>query len=271
MILRDYDGNVLITTQPDHAELSGQLASYWGNDQFAAPDPFDVMVVTALEHDNGWRKWDNRPTIDPKKRFAYDFINLPTINHLTLYRRGIYRALNEDPYMGLLVSMHGVGLYNQRYGTDTHLVKQYDTADEKGMVDIFIAEQGVQQKRLRESLSTTPGYKRFSTDNYIWANYKLLQVWDKLSVYFCLKGATDVVLNAVPLDYNGKETTLTVKKVGENAVNVSPYPFSRSPLTVSLRSRLVPKREFADDKSFRETYYRSERVDLRFTINRITE
>jgi hypothetical protein len=37
--------------------------------------------------------------------------------HVPLYRRGIALAAAHDPTTGLLVSMHGAGLYNDCYGT----------------------------------------------------------------------------------------------------------------------------------------------------------
>ncbi len=59
---------VWLITQPAHAELSGQLAAHWGNEEFAAPGHFAAsadservrreVVLAVAEHDNGWWEWE---------------------------------------------------------------------------------------------------------------------------------------------------------------------------------------------------------------------
>ena len=49
------------------------------------------------------------------------FLDVHVPAHLAFYRAGIAAITDEDPYAGLLVSMHGAGIYRQRYGSDTSL------------------------------------------------------------------------------------------------------------------------------------------------------
>ncbi|MFQ5998879.1 MAG: DUF3891 family protein [Candidatus Bathyarchaeia archaeon] len=266
MIVRPINGTLLLATQPDHAELSGQLAAHWGNDNFSLPEPYTTMVVGTTVHDNGWQDWDNRPSLNQEKRTIWDFITLPTIEHVSLYRQGIHRALEAGPYTGLMVCMHGTGLYKQRYGTDPVLVRHFFTEDDKQLAKSFVEEQELEQKRLRNIISKDSEYRRYSTDTHIWANYKLLQIFDRLSVYLCLKGATDVTLSPTPTKYGMEDVSITMKKVKDNTVSLTPYPFSKSPLKVSTRGRLVPNISYESDEHFREIYYKAERVDLNFEI-----
>ena len=48
--------------------------------------------------------------------------------HLAFYRACIAAVSDQDPYAGLLVSMHGAGIYRGRYGTQPSLKITY--ADE---------------------------------------------------------------------------------------------------------------------------------------------
>jgi len=59
--------------------------------------------------------------------------------------RGIQQAAEHDPTTGLLVSMHGAGLYNDRYGT-FRLAEQLVSDSERALVDEFLAEQALFQR-----------------------------------------------------------------------------------------------------------------------------
>src|SRR2546422_8828615 len=89
MITREYDGQLLVVTQPHHAELAGQLAAHWGNGGFHELEPLLPMIRAANEHDNGWREGDNRPTVDPKTGLPYTFATLSYGGHARIYWRRI--------------------------------------------------------------------------------------------------------------------------------------------------------------------------------------
>ncbi len=64
---------VWLITQPAHAELSGQMAAHWGNEEFATPGHFAAsadservrreVVLAVAEHDNGWWEWEADPPL----------------------------------------------------------------------------------------------------------------------------------------------------------------------------------------------------------------
>ena len=117
MIVREYQGKLLLVRQTDHMTLSGQLAEVWGNDRFARPVPFGPLVVAAAEHDAGWAAWESAPKVDPATRRPYQFTDLPVEEHLALYREGVNAVAARGAHAGLLVNLHCQGLYNQRFGT----------------------------------------------------------------------------------------------------------------------------------------------------------
>jgi hypothetical protein len=51
-------------------------------------------------------------------------------------------------------------------------------------------------------------------------------------------------------------------------VTLAPYPFRREPLSISILTRRVPKRHYADDVDFQNTLARAPYVPTRFTLRR---
>src|SRR5207237_927086 len=83
-------------------------------------------------------------------------------------RAGTAAITEQDPYAGLLVSMHGAGIYRERYGLDPGLGLSR-AADVQDEVDAFVAEQEA----------------KFDLDEHR-AEYDLLQFYDRFSLYFCM-------------------------------------------------------------------------------------
>jgi hypothetical protein len=157
----------------------------------------------------------------------------------------IAAVLDQDPYAGLLVSMHGAGIYRGRYGTQPSLRLTF-ADEERDQVEAFVAEQEELHARLVAALGVP--------ENERWTNYRLLQVYDRLSLYFCLRdveaGEPDT-LEPVPRDYDGEEAAVSVEPAGPWRVTLSPYPFAESRATFRLVRRVFPKREGLDGESFR--------------------
>ena len=91
---------------------------------------------------------------------------------------GIAAVTDEDPYAGLLVSMHGAGIYRQRYGAQPEL-KLSRAGEVKELVEAFVAEQEASHPIRRDEIGVT--------DEERWADYHRLQVYDRFSLFFCLK------------------------------------------------------------------------------------
>lgn len=256
MIVRSTDGDLLLVRQTDHAALSGALAREWGNDTFVRPEPFDSVCLASALHDNGWLQWDGAPKIDPATGFPYQFTDLPVEEHLTFYLRGIAQVMEQDRYAGLLVSMHCSGIYKQRYGTDPGLKLRRHTPEVEHVVQDFLSRLESQQKDLRAELrgSGALKLKRSNLEEAaIWSNYKLLQMMDRLSLYFCMAPITPRILGSAPLDYEENDVELSLNPVNDDAVVISPYPFRRSPLHISVEARVLPKQAYQSDEHLRAT------------------
>jgi Protein of unknown function (DUF3891) len=260
MIVRDRGDSWQIVLQPDHADLSGQFARAWGDGAgFAAPRPLGSVVVAAARHDDGWAVWERAPALDRDGKAPRNFLDVEVASHLAFYRAMIAAVLDHDPYAGLLVSMHGAGIYRGRYGTQPSLRLTF--ADEElEAVEAFVAEQEALHAELAPRLGVT--------DDERWVNYRLLQVYDRLSLYFCLRdveaGETDT-LEPAPRGYDGaEEASLRIEPEGPWRVRIDPYPFAERPARFTLVRRVLPKEPHADGDAFRRRFEAtaSDRVEI---------
>jgi hypothetical protein len=113
--------------------------------------------------------------------------------------------------------MHGAGIYRQRYGLDEALGLAR-AGEARGDVEAFVAEQ-------EAKFGGDPGERR--------EDYELLQLFDRLSLYFCLRD----LVGGEPAELQG----YTIEPVGPWRVKLEPYPFAESPGSFSLVRRVVPK------------------------------
>lgn len=248
MIVRDAGEAWQVVLQPDHAELSAQLCRAWGSNGLVAPAPAEPLEIASRRHDDGWAVWERSPSLNPDTGAPRGFLQVQVPLHLAFYRACITAVADEDPYAGLLVSMHGAGIYRERYGTQPGMSPTH-AHEVQELVDEFVAEQEASHSDRAASLGLDEQER--------WVNYKFVQLFDRLSLYFCLKdveqGASDE-LGPVPVDYEGAETTLQIDPVRSWQVRLDPYPFVRSPLEFELRRRVLPKGTWADDRAFRRDF-----------------
>lgn len=196
----------------------------------------------------------------PPRNNRGSFFKLSPHEHVPLYRRGIQEAAEYDPYTGLLVSMHGAGLYNDRYGT-FRLAEQHFSAEERAIVDEFLAEQALFQESLAERVLGRRAHTHITADPQVWTNYRLLQVWDRLSLQYAFRLAADGSIGPVP-GPSGSDGTLTCTARGEFSLVLDPYPFDTSPCTFPLAARLIADRPYRTPEGFLEALTRAPETTL---------
>ncbi|MER3409241.1 MAG: hypothetical protein C4306_03855, partial [Thermoleophilia bacterium] len=172
MIVRDLGRVWQVVLQTDHADLAAAFATAW-----AEQGPRHAsLIVAARRHDDGWAVWERSPLVDPQTNAPVNFLDVDVPTHLAFYRAAIAAVTAEDPYAGLLVSMHGAGIYRRRYGLDSApgLTHAGEVAEQ---VDAFVAEQEAGYARRMAEAGVD--------DERRWVDYGLLQLYDRLSLYFC--------------------------------------------------------------------------------------
>jgi hypothetical protein len=212
VIVRDRGDSWQVVMQTDHADLAAAFARAW------RPPVSDSLVVAAERHDDGWAVWEQAPRIGDDGK-PVNFLEVDVRSHLAFYRAGIAAITEQDPHAGLLVSMHGAGIYRQRYGLDPALglARAAEVQDE---VEAFVAEQ-------EAKFGGEPGEHR--------EEYELLQIFDRLSLYFCMRDAENGEPD--PVELQG----YTLEATGPWSVRLAPFPFGDAPATFSLRRRVIEK------------------------------
>jgi hypothetical protein len=277
MIIAENSEYYRMISQNDHGDLAGQFAAHWGNEQFAKLEPYQSMVLAAETHDNGWWDWDIYPSID-EQGAPIPFTRTPREFRSTFYGKGIDNVVARDPYAGLVVSMHGVGLPQKRYGTMPTMVDRDDPYSQK-----FIAEREPTHKEMIDKLSRMEQYAGLTSRERIWHNYLLMQVFDRLSLFFCSnfditavaaagahtkegKAYYGATIQPTPLKPGDEQGQIQLRVIDGQTVVVDPYPFDESPLRVSVRAKLIPKIKYKSQEEFREIYGKAQRQEFIFTL-----
>jgi hypothetical protein len=260
MLVRDRGDFWQLVRQPDHADLSGQFARAWGGAAVAPLRNAGSLALAATRHDDGWAVFDRRPAWDADNGRPRNFLDVPIGSHLAFYRACIQVVTEEDAYAGLMVSMHGAGIYNGRYGTQPSLSLR-NIAGHEDEVRSFVEEQEASRPAWVSQLGID--------DAELWGNYKLLQIYDRLSLAFCLRewessDAQPDTIEPCPLDYSGAEVELRLEPLGPWRVRLEPYPFASSPARFTLVRKLLLQAPFEGNEDFRKAYFgtRAELVEI---------
>jgi hypothetical protein len=267
MIIQEQGDQLILIRQTDHAMLSGFFARNLGNRLFSRPEPFESFCLAAAEHDNGWSEWELLPQIDPKTFTPYNFMSIPTEEHIALYQRGIERVVRVDHYAGLLVSMHCAGLYDRTRATMPGFSAKYVKSSESQLVSDFLQRLRLQQLRLKVDLRADPVMKDYADDHSLQANLQRLEALDRLSLYFCLAPLDGSTIDAVPVNGNGTEADWDLQPAGSSLVTLQPYPFAKDPLEISILARRVPKRPYADENEFHKILALAPYYAINFTVS----
>lgn len=267
MIIQEQGGQFVVIRQTDHAILAGFFAREWGNEIFSRPEPNDSFRLAAAEHDNGWTEWELSPQIDYATFTPYTFMSIPTGQHIEIYKRGIDRIVKADRYAGLLTTMHVAGLYDRARATMPGYSAKYVKSNETGLAADFVQRLRLQQLRLKVDLRGDAARKDFADEKILQCNLQRLDALDRLALYFCLAPQTETTIDGVPLDDQGREADWELRPRGNNAVTMTPYPFRRDPLDISILARRIPKQRYADDYDVQKTLALAPFFALQFTLS----
>ena len=268
MIISHYHGQLFLVTQPEHSELVGQIAAQWGNGVVDRAEPYRSMVVLAAEHDHAWSGEDNQPSFNSENNRPHDYITLPYDLHTAIYQKGTRDTALHDSYAGLLLSMHGLGIYNQRFGTDAGQVRPMRNDYERTVIEKYVNEEEHFQEQLKQHFATIEGYESFMDESHIWTNYLLMQIWDRLGLLLCKRQESSFVLEPVPMHYGSSDkAAIQFEWEGDGVFQVDPYPFSKDEMVLHFKGRLLPDCEYASQADYHDHYYGAERVPVSYRFH----
>ena len=248
MLIQREDGTLTVVRQTDHMAQVARIAEQWGNARFPAPEHREETIRAAGLHDNGWRDWEEQPTLVPETGRPRNLGEIETPVHAAFYRAGVERAVAIDPYTGLLASLHAAVLYAGVEGWDLQTLVP-PAHDEKSEVErAFIAGQVALQQRLRDALATSPRYGAAVHPARLWSAYLRLRAWDQLSLYFIYSGMGDGQLDHVPT-VDG-ETAVALRQLDLRTATADPWPFSRDRVVFPVVAARVPDRRYSCGDEF---------------------
>jgi Protein of unknown function (DUF3891) len=264
MLIQREDGMLVVVRQTDHMAQVAQIAEVWGNADFPAPEHREETIRAAALHDNGWRDWEEHPTLVPETGRPRNLGDVETAVHATFYRAGVERAVAIDPYTGLLVSMHATALYAGVDRWDPQTLTPPTRDDLSEVERSFIARQAAVQRRLREDLATSPRYARSVAPARLWPAYLRLRAWDRLSLYFVYFGLGDGYLDHVPTADG--EATVGLRQIGPRSATADPWPFDRDAVAFPVVTVRVPDRHYDDGEEFLHVLANTEPEVQEFTM-----
>jgi Protein of unknown function (DUF3891) len=260
IVRKEANGEQLLVGQTDHSRLAGYFASHWGNGVFAIPDPFESVVRAATFHDYGYLRYESAPVFNPETGGTPNFRDVLTdANRLSEYQWCFDWFLGPDPYASTLASMHRTGLWRGRYDALFH--PPHNILQQKPEVDEFVAKYEAQHAKIIPERGWDPQQMR--------TNYRLLQVWDLLSLYFSCESPIDEYIEPVPTSYrdaDGEGVRMTIAPVGATTIAVDPYPFDVDPLRIQLTSRRMKQVTFADHDAFIKAFFQAPLEVLQFEL-----
>ncbi len=235
--------------QADHARMSGQFASQFGNRQFAKPVPHDLMVYIVSHHDEGWQPVDGLREQSPATGLPHHLTQTP-LPYLIRTSKGS-PDFNEKhhAYCGLLSSMHTYGLFNGRYGMSDFIFIDKIAEEHKAAAQQMLADELARQERLKAALAADPETAAWVEQTALFNNYKLLQFFDTLSLYFHMTHAEarkEASFLNVP-DGQGNNLMLQIAPRGDGSYALSPFPFEDESIEVRVEGRFItPQPQGAD-------------------------
>jgi hypothetical protein len=261
-----------LVTHPEHAHLAGEFANRWGNDQFASPEPREQVLRGIYSHDDGRRSRDAEPVITRQgktaafsselvgKYSAFEEIDLTA--YLAVRREAVQLMATVDPYAAILISMHTHNLLSER--ADRSTIR----ANELQWLDAFLEEQMTLQRALREQLIAERWMAlEYLTPESLLKHFQLLQACDNLSLLSCVDFDGDATLLHPFAMKDGGATAIKVKRVGERAFRLTPYPFAESDLSFTFSARHVPRKTFASSEELRGRLNSAQAVDFFVSVS----
>jgi len=221
MLIRDDGDSWLAIPQPAHALLSGQVARDWGNERFAAPDPYESVCLGAEQHDVAWTSWDLRPPLNAEARRSASFLEAPFEERLAIWDGAPERMLAQDPFAALLVSLHGRNVHTLYANADVLEPAQ------RAAVTAYLGRQAALQERLLALLGATPEQAERAA--------ALVLCLDAVSLRLC-HGWPEGDLPAVD------GTTIRFTPVSDTEATLDPWPLGVPQLQVGLSARRMTER-----------------------------
>ena len=187
------------------------------------------------------------PVLDGRSGLPCGVGNAPVPGGTDTGRRSADVNEARHLYCGLLASMHSWGLYHGRYGFSEFRTRPGGSTSipvgpaDREEVDRMLAGEIARQERIREALAADPETAPWVADAHVVQNYKQLQFFDTLALYFNLRHETDrgvETYTCVPRDAE-TDAEVSVTPEGGGVYVLDPFPFAGDRLEAVCSGRYL--------------------------------
>lgn len=268
MIRNDRGNELLLISQEAHARLAGELVGRLGNQRFDGPDPFSRVVLAADLHDAGWSLHD-----EPDGELAGPLLNADGLPcdvletnvavSTRVWRASADRASDEDPYAGLLVSLHVFALSGLSTRQNLSPEERYARRHDVFLLNQFQQYEIERQERLRQVLGLSidrplemglavPGVDR--EEDRLRFNFAMLRLADAISLEACEGRSTVGPTHILHPRIGSPALELGLSQPSPGVVRLSPWPFGVGRIATEVPAHCVAKRVYRTASELHQAY-----------------
>jgi hypothetical protein len=266
MIISRQGGKLVLIRQEDHAVQVGEIAIKWGNEKFQKLLKHESVSFAIEKHDSGWKEPDDEVLFNKETKRPLNFMEVQLPEHVKFYETGYRNTLEKDPYAGMMLGMHWIGLYTSRFGYDptftykvpenlVDFMNQTLSSIQKEWVDIKLKYWTYQQK-----------FSEF--EDHVWMQYEFFQVMDRLGLFMGLNDATKekvLTLGTVRMTRDSDPVEVTAKSTGNGSLILSPFPFEEE-FETSIPARRIEDRDYENQSEAKEVVQNTDKEDITWKI-----
>ena len=238
MIVSSFEKSIRLTTQHDHARVSGTIARNWKGNHIV-PEVNQLLKDSTFfaidNHDVGWYDLDLNPILDRNIQMPFSFFSTTPENVVGLWEESIKICERFSAFSGYLVSMHFYRL--AKVGMDDAPESQFKTLNN------FVYQEENRQRELKKRMREIENLHKESLT-------ELLRFSDTLSLLLCRAPEITPKPNVITSLLKGSVKV----KINENLekMEISPWPFVEDSLLIRIPSLTIPKIKFESDEDLQD-------------------
>lgn len=268
--IKEADGWTLVEHR-NHARLAGTMARHWGNADFVAPEPRADLLVAVARHDDAWAARDDQPRLTRAglpSAFSHELVGaysafeeIDLADYLAVRGRAAEVVAVENPFAAIIISMHTLNLLTEQADLST-----LSPADLKLHREFITAQQRRQDELIAQVRAA--GRAADVEPARLQRAFEFLQFCDNLSLIVCVRYPQPRTLRHTHPRRDGERVNLLCTPLGDDVYQISPWPFDRDELQLTVPARRVPGAQFASEADFRAAYAAAPVVPLGLRLTR---
>jgi hypothetical protein len=258
-----------LITHPDHARLAGEFATAWGNAEFRRPEPRARVLKGIACHDDGWAARDAHPKATRQGKpsaFSIELVGkysafeeIDIADYLAVRDRAVRTIAKDDPYAGLLISMHTYNLLT------AHADRSTIAPAGLVLLDTFLDRLRALEDELRAAIAADSSLAaEEKSEQTILEHFRLLQACDNLSLLTCVAFDRPAdLLHPLPRN-DGATAEVQVLAIAPRHFRLTPWPFAEPEARFTFPARHVARKIFASSAELQVAFSRAavERLEV---------